>query len=87
MTICCSCGNLTSKSRKVTLHILRKHTLPDTETDLQRHPCHLQCPEVQANLCLPSLQAHQEAQSDQLDLDDPGAGREGNKKLKVRQKH
>lgn len=53
-------------------NILGKHT--DTETDLQHRPCHLQYPEVPANLCLPSLRAHPEVRSDQLDLGDPEGG-------------
>lgn len=78
------------------IHILMETTqsifsgsvfLPDTEPDLQNHPCLLQYPEVRANLCLPSLQARQGARSDQLDLDDPGTGREGRREHKVRQKH
>lgn len=55
-------------------NISGKHT--DTKTDLLHHPFHLQYPEIQANLCLPSLQTHQEVRSDRLDLDDPEAGRE-----------
>lgn len=52
------------------------------ESDLQSHPCHQQYPEVQANLYLPSLQAPQGVLSGQLDLDDPGVGKEKKKRKK-----
>lgn len=47
--------------------------------DLQSHPWHPHYPEVQANLCLPSLQAHPGVRSGQLNLDDPEVGRGGEK--------
>lgn len=65
-------------------HNIHKHTVSinwvpslctSSETDLQRHLCHQQNPEYQANLCLPSHQAHLGVQSDQSDLDDPEADR------------
>lgn len=82
-------ANLSSNLRESTLiytfmqlYDFMRYTVPGTDTNLQDHPCHLQYPEVQAILCLPSLQVHQGVQSDQLDQDDPGGGREDNKETK-----